>query len=157
MSEDSKALLIEGFLIDKIKITYESISSQPNPTVLAQYHDIMHGASSIMCPPNQSTLEVYWRTIHLDQWCGQRINDDIKSVMKSGLATIEEAERLAQSDDLFDLRYCKGRCFFLTPLGHLGFGPVDSQVGDLVVIFPGGKVPYILRRSGDNYLLIGEW
>lgn len=40
-----------------------------------------------------------------------------------------------------------GRCFFVTKDGTWGFGPEATQPGDSVVIMPGGKVPYVLRRS----------
>jgi hypothetical protein len=38
-----------------------------------------------------------------------------------------------------------GRNFIVTRKGYIGWTPKDAEVGDLVVVMPGGKVPYILR------------
>jgi hypothetical protein len=52
---------------------------------------------------------------------------------------------------------CFGRAFFRTSRGYFGLGPPDSQPDDIVCIFPGGVVPYILRAGGDDcYVLVGE-
>ncbi|CZR57672.1 uncharacterized protein PAC_07561 [Phialocephala subalpina] len=41
--------------------------------------------------------------------------------------------------------------------GHLGIGPLGSQPGDLIYIFPGASVPFILRRlANGNFTLLGE-
>lgn len=37
------------------------------------------------------------------------------------------------------------RTFILTKKGYIGLDPGSCRTGDLVVIIPGGKVPYILR------------
>jgi hypothetical protein len=58
----------------------------------------------------------------------------------------------------FDLAAaCFGRTFFRTSRGYFGLGPPDSQPDDIVCIFPGGVVSYILRAGGDDcYVLVGE-
>lgn len=50
------------------------------------------------------------------------------------------------------------RQFFATANGYMGRGPHDVQVGDLVVVFLGPKVPFVLRKAGETgrFLLIGE-
>ncbi|KAF2433213.1 hypothetical protein EJ08DRAFT_95184 [Tothia fuscella] len=46
---------------------------------------------------------------------------------------------------------------FISVKGYVGLGPVDTQAGDLVVIFLGGKFPYILRpNKTGTYALVGE-
>ncbi|KAF7452155.1 Heterokaryon incompatibility protein [Pyrenophora tritici-repentis] len=42
-----------------------------------------------------------------------------------------------------------GRYFVTTSRGHIGWGPRGSEIGDSVVVMPGGKVSYILRKM-DN-------
>ncbi|OAL53825.1 hypothetical protein IQ07DRAFT_628993 [Pyrenochaeta sp. DS3sAY3a] len=48
---------------------------------------------------------------------------------------------------------------FMTQHGYIGHGPQNTRPGDIVCIFLGGNVPYILRKkdSGEpGYVLIGE-
>jgi hypothetical protein len=46
--------------------------------------------------------------------------------------------------------------FFIGERKFMGRGPKPMKKGDLVCIFYGGKVPFILRPWGDQYYLMGE-
>ena len=48
------------------------------------------------------------------------------------------------------------RRFFSTLGGYMGLGPARMQPGDLVCVFLGGLVPWIIRRRVDAYILVGE-
>lgn len=48
------------------------------------------------------------------------------------------------------------RRIFVTRQGYLGLGPPEIQNGDLVYIFAGGHVPFIVRRVQDRMILGGE-
>lgn len=51
----------------------------------------------------------------------------------------------------------EGRRFCASSRKYLGWVPGFAQVGDLICIFKGGNVPFVLRHAeGDNYKLIGE-
>ncbi|KAK7949236.1 uncharacterized protein PG986_010122 [Apiospora aurea] len=54
--------------------------------------------------------------------------------------------------------YNMGRCLYRTRRGYLGTGPAAVQRGDVVCVFMGGAVPFILRprQKGDGYTLIGD-
>ncbi|KAK1762744.1 hypothetical protein QBC33DRAFT_599931 [Phialemonium atrogriseum] len=54
--------------------------------------------------------------------------------------------------------YTVGRCLFRTRKGYLGLGSHEPQSGDLVCIFFGGAVPFLLRRrdGGSGYELVGD-
>jgi hypothetical protein len=45
---------------------------------------------------------------------------------------------------------------FLSQQGYLGLAPAHAKEGDLVVILFGAVQPYVLRRSGQKYELVGE-
>lgn len=45
----------------------------------------------------------------------------------------------------------KGRRLFLIERAFMGIGPSDTKQDDLVIIIPGAKVPFIVRKVDDNY------
>ncbi|KAH7343102.1 hypothetical protein BKA66DRAFT_434539 [Pyrenochaeta sp. MPI-SDFR-AT-0127] len=46
---------------------------------------------------------------------------------------------------------------FVTMKGFVGLAPRHAEEGDIVIIFPGAKFPYVLRRCDDEmYILVGE-
>lgn len=51
---------------------------------------------------------------------------------------------------------CRNRRFAVTSKKHMGLVPHTAKVGDLIVILDGCRVPFVLRRSGKNFRLIGE-
>ena len=48
------------------------------------------------------------------------------------------------------------RKFFVTKNGRIGLGPHGMHAGEKVVIFSGGKVPFIVRKDPTGYKLCGE-
>jgi len=48
------------------------------------------------------------------------------------------------------------RQFFVTDGGYMGYGPKGLQTGDMVVVFLGARVPFVLRSCGNHYLLLGD-
>lgn len=50
---------------------------------------------------------------------------------------------------------CAGRYIAMTAGGHSGLVPANARAGDVVAIFSGGCIPFILRRQGDCYHLVG--
>ena len=50
-----------------------------------------------------------------------------------------------------------GRKFFVTEKGYIGLGPGDAKPGDIVSIFLGGEVPFIIRKkNGGEFCFVGE-
>ncbi|KAH9212055.1 heterokaryon incompatibility protein-domain-containing protein [Leptodontidium sp. 2 PMI_412] len=46
---------------------------------------------------------------------------------------------------------------YLSNKGYVGMGPVTTQPGDIIAVFIGARVPYILRRGQqETYFLLGE-
>lgn len=38
----------------------------------------------------------------------------------------------------------------------MGIGPSDSLIGDVVVVLPGGGVPYVIRGDSAHWMFVGE-
>ncbi|KAL6796302.1 heterokaryon incompatibility domain-containing protein [Trichoderma sp. SZMC 28013] len=55
------------------------------------------------------------------------------------------------------VKWCLGRRFAVTDAGDFAAVPKAAQKGDVVCIFNGGRVPYVLRPAANgNYTLVGE-
>jgi hypothetical protein len=52
-------------------------------------------------------------------------------------------------------RSTKGQIFALATKGYLAMSPETVQVDDVVVIFPGARVPFILRPVPGHFLVVG--
>lgn len=48
------------------------------------------------------------------------------------------------------------RSFFISSTGYMGLGPLSLREEDLVCIFPGCRVPLLIRKREDHYVLVGE-
>lgn len=50
----------------------------------------------------------------------------------------------------------EGRRFFTTLGGYMGLGPPGMCPGDLICVFLGGPVPWVIRPFNSEYILVGE-
>ncbi len=48
------------------------------------------------------------------------------------------------------------KSFFVTKSGYMGLGPGLIQNGDKVYVLFGCQHPLLLRKDGNNYLLVGD-
>lgn len=70
-----------------------------------------------------------------------------------GEATTEVQQRILQLQ-LKDRTYTKS--FFLTDDGHIGIGPRIARLEDVVCVFFGHRIPYLLRPTSDGrFLFLG--
>ena len=66
-------------------------------------------------------------------------------------------EAQAAADFRHAMRRCvKGQRFFTTTAGQVGIGPKALKTGDDLVILPGSKIPFALRKKRENYIMIGQ-
>lgn len=72
---------------------------------------------------------------------------DLRQRARCGVA--EHYERAAKTGSL-------GRRLFLTAAGRIGIGPMVCKLGDVVSLIYGGRMPFILRPTGDHYRLVGD-
>jgi hypothetical protein len=115
--------------------------------LLTIFSSIEQQGIRIKVPDGQSTIEVFWKTVQADQRNGNRL----------GPLQHEVDKNFFVQDPALDLRFCKGRLLALTKEGHICLAPAESSIGDSLVVWVGGKVPYILRADGGNYAFVGEW
>ncbi|KAH8746879.1 heterokaryon incompatibility protein-domain-containing protein [Hyaloscypha finlandica] len=51
---------------------------------------------------------------------------------------------------------CGRRTLFLTSHGHIGLGPETMSKGDVVCVLGGATMIHILRKTGDDFVLVGD-
>jgi hypothetical protein len=110
-----------------------------------------------------SISDAFWRTFcggviakedrSSDPWYRPILGTDFAAFEK-WRATIEaegDRQRSASADDgarWFNSAFravSMNRRFAVTDEGYIGWAPVDTRKGDVVALFPGGNVPYVLR------------
>ena len=100
---------------------------------------------------------VFWRTIIAD-----RLLDGTGPPGPDYSRHFENWQAGVESDGATDFRnaavsHCAGRSFIQCQDGRLGLAPRTTQVNDLVCLFHGGDVPFILRPSqSGRYTFVGE-
>ena len=151
-------ITVTGIRLDHINLVEEPFTGQESNVQLFSLFKRAEGCGlGTKSTPSQSTLEAFWRTLHLDQKNGQRLQSC--DVELAGLTSQkdEDLTLLFQKDGLFDLQNCKGRRLLMSSEGYICLGPVEAKAGDIITVFLGGKVPYLLRESGESFELVGEW
>ncbi|RFN45476.1 het-6-heterokaryon incompatibility protein [Fusarium flagelliforme] len=77
------------------------------------------------------------------------------------LSMISQLEKLAANGrperyEALVRNFCFDRAFVTTSEGRMGIAPSNTQVGDVILVIPGGGVPYIARPLGQYWLFVGE-
>jgi len=70
--------------------------------------------------------------------------------------TLENAQKHAQVFVNARLVGSRGRSFFTTSKGYMGTGPPFAKKADVVCVFEGARVPFLLRKHEMGYFLVGE-
>ncbi|KAF5633876.1 heterokaryon incompatibility (het-6OR allele) [Fusarium tjaetaba] len=82
--------------------------------------------------------------------------------VSSEVALAKSCKQVIQDFDELIRQTSERRRFIVTSDGQIGFGPEGAEKGDVIMIIPGGKVPYVLRDVGDSgcgvkkYSLLGD-
>jgi hypothetical protein len=158
LETDPTRLIVAGFKFDTIQVICDAfMAKKSKDEVLKRYSMLENAGIVIKIPQGQSKHEAYWRTIHIDQRKGCRLNGDAEAEFQVLLNNSNKDANSAQNDELLDLLYAEGRRPFLTSQGYLGLGPGEAKIGDVISVIPGGKVLYVLQGSSDFYGFVGEW
>jgi hypothetical protein len=83
--------------------------------------------------------------------------DDYKCLTLGALGKSRQDWEASSSTFLSDLQNnMSGQRLIVTETGMLGIGPLEAKEGDLVAMFHGSRVPFILKDVGDHgYTVIG--
>ncbi|KAK3947063.1 Heterokaryon incompatibility protein 6, OR allele [Pseudoneurospora amorphoporcata] len=184
-TSNSNVLGLRGYLINIVEATGDCLPivvENMSWIVFAEsMKTLWHGSYSKTLPVYRNALrheEALWRTpigdIMEDGWSGRRaVSRDIEKFrqFEQLLRDIDpETDQVSHMrmaiDVLFRSGYMSrltrmiGKRPYLTEKGYLGMGPKDAQPRDLVVVFYGDRVAYVIRPApehGENtYTLVGE-
>lgn len=93
------------------------------------------------------STEVFWRTLVADQWdLGTRKSAKLHEFLTCELGKLCGDHTPPGVEPPARLAFAYGRTMFSSIKGYLGLGPAKAQSGDYIVVLPGGKAPYVLRR-----------
>jgi hypothetical protein len=100
----------------------------------------------------------HWRTLIANRHGGERniSTEDAERgyrcyfVRGSRAGQSPEEKKLARTYSSVVLAACNRRKFFRTSGGRVGLAPDACQVGDVVCVFQGAEVPYLLRQNIDD-------
>jgi hypothetical protein len=131
----------------------------------------------------QTVHEAFFRTVMLDgsvplgrdrdvekyrepfrQWYKAFANADVAQIQAKchGMGDVEILNALGLEDlgmflhTRMESFIMMGKAFCSTAAGYMAMAPDWAQVGDLVVLLMGVPAPFVIRREGDAYRLIGS-
>ncbi|KAH7063939.1 heterokaryon incompatibility protein-domain-containing protein [Paraphoma chrysanthemicola] len=159
----SKEIELSGLLTDEVLHVGDVYAVNEDEEIyLTQILQIMRGAlrlvqefrsshpSRVTYTDGESWKSAYWRTMVGDllmaEFPVQRVEDRHEPFVKDLLGQ----EYLDDSTNLWEsvCGMIPNHAFFITLSGYIGIGPARTQPGDEVWIFHGGKVPFVMRRTG---------
>jgi hypothetical protein len=158
ISDDNLLITVAGIRIDHISLLEEPFTGQESNWQLSNLFKRAEACGlGIKSTPSMSPLEAFWRTLRLDQRNGQRLQSSDVELVDLAIQNDEDCALFFQKDGLFNLQSCKGRRLLMSSEGYICLAPVEARAGDIITVFLGGKVPYLLRESGEDFELVGEW
>lgn len=175
---NAQELQLEGIRVAKITNVRAPWSIPPdaeqpiNPKTIIlatrKWHKSLVALASALDLPHEKVEELVRRTITADTVADSskrrlRLDDDI-AAYRAFLSTFTVSASESMMEHPLDLSYGQGvyavansRRPFKSHLGHLGIGPDTTELGDIICIFHGARVPFLLRRQRDGrFRLIGE-
>lgn len=180
-SDDLQILTLKGICCGSVETIYlpklgfedlEDYQSLPQTKIMKLWEAAALEIPAGGCPyaDRGGSQEAFWRTLIADaDWNGHRAGpEEYKCFMEwtdragASEASEKKATQLRITKESMD-RFMRsvydsltGRTLFLTSRGHIGLAPRCAEPGDLICVLFGGAAPFVLRKQGSNYILIGE-
>jgi hypothetical protein len=108
----------------------------------------------------KGVLEAFWRTLLADQWeIGQRLNIGTARPLVVPPTTLDEHRALCTVSSLIEhLHFLRGRMLILLNDGRFGLASSELvAAGDLVIVAPGGAVPYLVSGFYIQDGIYSDW
>ena len=174
ISLGEEVVLLQGIVVDGV---YQTTASWIKDTY-EEFHEWLIFVKGIVlrhcnvASPEELYLATAFTLVGGKTWDGGRAHSSDLQVLLDYLKSLALNENDSASDGVrvrrgFDLKetksmynasrvdFCMGRRFFVTGAGRVGIGPRCMQPEDIVVVLRGSKWPFILRKKGDGYWLLG--
>ncbi|KAH7246640.1 heterokaryon incompatibility protein-domain-containing protein [Fusarium tricinctum] len=72
------------------------------------------------------------------------------------LSSIDWSDLLSVGKSFTDVQWAFDHRMAVTASGHLSLVPWPTQAGDRIVLLQSGRTPYVLRKAGDKWKIIGD-
>lgn len=136
---------IEDFTERSTRYSRKEMEEAKWRTPIADIEQMDNGAWG-RAQPNSSQKQAYHDLINYEQ---------LYPTSKQMTRRILERQRFDNRMGVVTLA-TTGRRPFLTSTGHIGICPKQTLVGDLIILFNGVEMPFVVRRVHLGYRLIGE-
>ena len=180
ISADLRTMSAQGLLVGKIAVlgthlendgdTEETLATQERMfTLFKEWWPLAQTNTPESTSSGERRANAFWRTIVTDmdsfsQKATQSVEGaQFRSWMALPSTAFEPEDLVAESGVQENLSFVasfqqatRNRRFFITEEGQLGLGPRLIEPGDLVCVLLGSEVPFVLRKAGDCYVLVGE-
>ncbi|KAK4168482.1 heterokaryon incompatibility protein 6, OR allele [Cladorrhinum sp. PSN259] len=99
----------------------------------------------------------FQRYMHAMMLVIQAYQTEDEATKEEKLAKFREMRNNQQLIYWQSMEYTEGKKPFLTRNGYIGMGPAEAREGDVVVVFCGGRIPFVLRPVPfERFQFIGE-
>jgi len=184
ISGDGNVIKVKGFIIDTIAERTRNLNwaalgkldTEPEERDVKGYEswleilELIKRADTPLRYPNMSTEMVTGLMVSADQYeenTEKYLLADFHAFCRYCDIVLPKNEAIGTELEHFDsgignhMRFqaymdnCDNRVVFRTSTGYLGFGPSVMEIGDTLCILLGARVPFVLRKVEDHYILIG--
>ncbi|PMD54939.1 uncharacterized protein K444DRAFT_617389 [Hyaloscypha bicolor E] len=173
---DSK-IKARGWILDEVQETSQEEYDAENPGISVSNFEKLARKTLSEVPTmkeEESLSEAFWRCLVADRtlnyefpapdsyghlysvFCGKvSVPDDFEHEISDSGARKDTYLHPLTSSMLSNLYKAR---FFITREGRLGFGPLDTRKGDLIVVLQGADVPFVVRECDNDgvYTILRE-
>jgi hypothetical protein len=86
---------------------------------------------------------------------GREFRKDVRRFLKEKIRQ-RPAREPSTNNNASLIKYALGRRFFISAEGNFGLAPPNAQKGDHIAVFHGAETPFMLRKCGWSFQVIGE-